>query len=646
MRNAITYLFMFLNAVAFTVEVTAQSDEHISIMEIAKMESSRWRGDMPKSSGSFNGENYDWRYAECRWEIDPWVRNINGDVLIRLDLLVETDQITFDLNQALSVESVTVNGESRPSEFHGEYTLVIDLGEVMPPQELEVKIVYTGEPQQSSALSFTQSFHGVDPEIYTLSEPYGARDWWPCKQTLNDKLDSVFIEITVPEGNKAGSNGKLIYETPNGDGTVSFGWKHSYPIPAYLVSIAVTNYQEFSQFVEIDGEELEILNYVYPERFDDWVGLSNATVELMILFSELFGPYPYIKEKYGHAQTSIPGGMEHATMSTMSSLNFGLNAHELAHQWFGDKITCGSWEDIWLNEGFATYLTALSYEHIGEEGEWDNWKNTTIASIVSMPDGSVVVDDTTSRDRIFDGRLSYRKGAMVLHMLRWVGGDENFYDGVRSYLNDPELAYGYAQTSDFEAHMSQSFGMDLTEFFSDWVYGEGHPIYNLNWWINDGRVFLKLLQETSHQSVSFYRMPFEVKLIGDQRDTIVKFDHQYSGEVFQVDPGFDIQAVAFDPNQWILAESNVSFDSSADLDELLLFPNPVIDVLRVSILRPTFFAEFAEIIDESGRVVDSINPSGGIRTGFEVDLGNLAPGTYRLRFVNGQSTKVATFVKV
>ncbi len=646
MRNGVLYILTAVALLASSLELLGQSDDHMSVFEIAKMEGKRWRGDMPKSSGTFNGENYNWSFAECWWEIDPWIRNINGRVKIYLELLVEADQISFDFNQALTVESVVVNGETKTSEFADSYSLVVNLGEMIMPQSLEVEIVYSGEPQQSSALSFTQSFHGVDPEIYTLSEPYGARDWWPCKQTLNDKLDSIFIEITVPEGNKAGSNGKLIYEIPHDNGTVSFGWNHAYPIPAYLVSLAVTNYESFSQYVEIEGETLEILNYVYPERYDDWLGLSDATVELMVLFSELFGPYPYLKEKYGHAQTSIPGGMEHATMSTMSSLNFGLNAHELAHQWFGDKVTCGSWEDIWLNEGFATYLTGLSYEHIGQEGDWDNWKSSAINSVISMPDGSVIVDDTTSRDRIFSGRLSYQKGAMVLHMLRWIGGDEKFYEGVRAYHNDAQLAYGYARTSDFEAHMSQTFDMDLSEFFSNWVYSEGHPIYNLNWWVNDGRVYFKLLQETSHPSVSFFRMPFEVKLIGDQQDTIVKFDHQYSGEVFQTDPGFEILEVVFDPNKWILAESAVSFEPNIDLEDVLIFPNPVGNSLRVSILKPTFFAEFAEVIDGTGRVVDLISPAGGIRTGFETDVSGLAPGTYRLRFVNGQSTVAVGFVKL
>src|SRR5690606_26242544 len=124
----------------------------------------------------------------------------------------------------------------------------------------------------------------------------------------------------------------------------------------------------------------------------------------------------------------------------------------LAHQWFGNKVTCGSWEDIWLNEAFATYLTGLSYEHIRGDVAWHSWKNGLQNSIKAQPGGSVFVNDTTDRGRIFDGRLSYNKGAYVLHMLRWILGDADFFLACRNYINDPELEFGFAYTPDLIAH--------------------------------------------------------------------------------------------------------------------------------------------------------------------------------------------------
>ena len=166
--------------------------------------------------------------------------------------------------------------------------------------------------------------------------------------------------------------------------------------------------------------------------------------------------------------------MEHQTNSFIVSPNENLMAHELAHQWFGDKITCGSWQDIWLNEGFATYLSYFYFEKGDPAGHLNRLKNLSNA-ITSVPGGSVWVEDTTNVGRIFSSRLSYNKGAYLVHMLRWVLGDTSFFRGVRQYMNDPKLAYGFAITEDLKRNLEQVSGKDLTEFFNDWFKGQGHP---------------------------------------------------------------------------------------------------------------------------------------------------------------------------
>ena len=263
----------------------------------------------------------------------------------------------------------------------------------------------------------------------------------------------------------------------------------------------------YSDFVQLQDRVIEVQNYVYPE---DSLAATDDTPMLiaqMQLYSNLFGEYPFANEQYGHAQFNYGGGMEHQTMSFMGGFSFELMAHELAHQWFGDKVTCGSWEDLWLNEGFATYLSGLCYEHLAPE-KWLPFKYSQRDNITSRPDGSVRVQDTTSIQRLFSGRLTYAKGGFLVHMLRWVCGDDAFYAGCRNYLSDPALQYGSARTPQLKAHLEAASGMDLTEFFADWYVGEGYPIYKIRWSQNmDNTVTVEVNQTTSHPSVPFFEMP-------------------------------------------------------------------------------------------------------------------------------------------
>ena len=201
--------------------------------------------------------------------------------------------------------------------------------------------------------------------MWSLSEPYGSRDWWPCKNGLDDKADSIDVFITNPIAYKAASNGILQSETPVSGGTkLLTHWKHRYPIATYLICFAVTNYSVFNRSVNLSTGVLPMQTFCYPE---DSTSFSNGTINTlnaMQLFDTLFYlPYPFMNEKYGHVQFGWGGGMEHQTSTFVVSIDESLCAHELAHQWFGDKITCGSWKDIWLNEGFATHLASMYMEN-------------------------------------------------------------------------------------------------------------------------------------------------------------------------------------------------------------------------------------------------------------------------------------------
>ena len=451
-----------------------------------------------------------------------------------------------------------------------------------------VLIFYQGIPPGNNAGAFFQGTHAGVPVVWTLSEPYGSREWWPCKNNLTDKIDSIDILISCPQQYQPSSNGLLISNNLNGAQRMSH-FRHRYPIVPYLVAIAVTNYMINRDTVKVGNTAYDYLSFAYPENASTFFENEKWSKIAFRLFTSLFGNYPFASEKYGHTEWGWGGGMEHQTNSFQINTSPNLSAHELAHHWFGDKITCASWKDIWLNEGFATYCSVLYMEATNKPLFYGQLRSL-INNVTSSPSGAVYVDDTTSVSRIFSGRLSYNKGSYVLHMLRWVLGDNVFFQGVRNYLNDPKVAHGFAFTEDLIRAMENTSGKNLRPFFNNWVYGQGFPSYkaactqNANNWVK-----IKLSQTTSHNSVSFYSMPVEILLKGKNGEKRFVLGHNTNDQEFWVDPGFAVDSIFIDPDLWILSKektATIAHTTSA-LNDIRIFPNPTTNGALIQFINPT-----------------------------------------------------------
>lgn len=583
----------------------------------------------------------DVRYCRMHWTVDPAVRYISGEVMTVFEPTEPVTSLDFDFSEALSMDSVLYHGQPLTFSRSGNI-LTVQFPATLPAYSPDsLHFFYQGTPTSTGFGSFEVNNHEGAPVLWTLSEPYGAMEWWPCKQALNDKIDSVDIFITHPAGYRAASNGLLRSETQAGD-RITAHWKHRYPIPAYLIAMAVTNYTVFSVPAVFENDTTHIINYVYPEKLADAQVGVGENVDVMLLFSELFGPYPFQTEKYGHAQFGWGGGMEHQTMSFVGNFGYDLLAHELAHQWFGDKITCGSWEDIWLNEGFATYLTGLCYNFLRPQ-YWDIYKADRISKSTAQPDGSVWVDDTTSVARVFSSRLSYAKGSMLLHMLRWKMGDTAFFQAIRNYINDPALAFGYARTQDLKAHLEAVSGQNLDEFFADWFYGQGYPSYDIKWSKTpENLVKIMVGQTSSHPSVSFFEMPVALKLANGNQDTVLILNHTFSGQEFTVQPGFAPTELIFDPDLWLVSRNNLVqevLSTGEPLPEVSLdiLPNPAHRQFTVRLkttdnlnLRLTLWAADGKLVHE-----EQVSAAAGTNE-LPVDPGPLPAGRYTIRLENRQ----------
>jgi aminopeptidase N len=579
-----------------------------------------------------NYASYDLIYQRMEWLIDPAVRYISGKITSHIKSLSdELTQIEFDLDSALVVDSVWHAGTDMDFSHTGN-KLILHFTEPLPEEGIDsVAVFYQGEPASSGFGSFTQAVHGPEnvPILWTLSEPYGAMEWWPCKQSLSDKIDSIDVIVTTPEPYRTASNGILVSETVT-DSLRTMHWKHRHPITTYLVAIAVTNYVDYSDYLDLgDGRQIEILNFVYPESLEYAKERTPVTVEIMKIFNNLFGEYPFADEKYGHAQFGWGGGMEHQTMSFMGSFSFNLIAHELAHQWFGNYITLGSWQHIWLNEGFATYLSGLAVEHYSGDEAFRLWRQRNKGIVTLYPGGSVFVKDTTNVSLLFSGRLSYAKGAFLLHMLRWVLGDEVFYEGIRNYYNDPEIANGFAMHEQLVEHMEAVGDTSLTEFFDDWYYGEGHPVYTLRFSNEDTRTEIILSQEGSHPSVDFFEMPLPVRVYSAARNDSADFRlyHTFNNQEFVVEPGFQVAEIVIDPDYQILSATNEVVNASAvrNSDEIKVYPNPFQGHITIAVPGEKPVEEIL-LFDSVGKKIDR---QAGSRLNF--NWGHLPGGIYYLR---------------
>ncbi len=609
MKKCLTFLslFTFLHV---SFDLSSQGDHQMSqdLEDIICKEQSHagthilTRGDERNA----HAHETDMYYQEMHWEINPDNYYIKGEIIYHFKSLVPNlNTLYLDFTDGLQIDGVFTT-TLHVNHTHADNLLTIPLSKVLQPGQSDtVRILYQGTPPSNGFGSFEQGSHADANIIWTLSEPYGARDWWPAKMDLIDKVDSIDIFITTPLNNLAASNGKLVSITES-EGKLIHHWSHRYPIVNYLIALSVTNYASYSHYVQLDnGDSLEILNYVYPETVDASRQATQNSVGIMEFFNEKFGLYPFAEEKYGHAQFGWGGGEEHQTMSFMGNFSFGLQAHEMAHQWFGNKVTCGSWEDIWLNEGFATYLAALVLEDISPDNQWEQWKTSTINSVTNQPGGSVFVDDTTSVGRIFHGRLSYNKGAYLLHMLRWIMGDDTFFQACREYLDGAGTAYEFARTSDLQAYFEAASGKELDEFLEDWFYGQGYPSYNLRWTQQSDSIVTWLSQVTSHPSVDFFEMPVPVLVKVNGVDQIVVINHTQQDQrtSFYIGNG-NVDSVGIDPEKWLLSRNNVISEITTSVfdpltnDYYKVFPNPAkaqFDILPYSGIHAVIMMDVAGV---------------------------------------------------
>lgn len=579
-----------------------------------------------------NTLNYDLQYQRMDVSLNPSVAQISGSVTSHFKPTQALNSIYFDLTNQLTVSQVTFHGQPLAFQQLATKELKINFTSSLPANVLDsLTIQYSGTPPTGNNSFFTNTQAGT-PVLSTLNEPYGAQDWFPTKQSLNDKIEKFDIKVTTPSQYSVASNGKLMSETILGNGQKLTFWRTQYPVAAYLVALSITNFVKLND--TMGNPPFPFVNYIYPGTSSNATSMANIewTKTVMNTFETYFGPYPFRNEKYGHMEFTAGGGMEHQTMSSMGGWSKQLIAHELAHQWFGDKVTCGLWNDIWLNEGFATFGEHVAYEKLlMTNTEFLNYLLGEKNYITSATGGSVYVADASlgSVGTIFNGRLTYSKGGYVVRMIKWILGDTVFYQALKDYHARPNLAYNYVKTSDLNASLLQSTGKDFTGFFNDWIYGQGYPTYDIRWKQTGNQVTFRAGQTQSHASVSFFDMPLPVKVNGTGGQVAYfALNNTVNNQYFTETVGFPITNVEFNYEYQILEKNstviqdNTLSTSEAATNQLAVYPNPAKDELFVSGLKKQ--TDFT-IYTADGRLVRKGS------TDRKIEISSLGKGIYFIR---------------
>ncbi len=498
--------------------------------------------------------------------------------LLRATTLLDT--IQFNMIGTGVVDSVRVNGQRLTTVQLSNDLLTIVPESPFTPGTLVTTEVWYSMPFAGSALS-VRSVANVQlgrptTSIASQAEPYDARKWWPCKDETADKADSIHVTVTTNSELFPVSNGVMDFDRDNRDGTHTVGWSSRYPIVTYLVSVAIAEYNRQDYTFTHESSTMPVTNWSYSLTEPNADQNAQFMLEGLRTFSTLFIPYPFMKEKYGMAEYEWGGAMEHQTVSSMGFYGRDVVVHELAHQWFGDKVTCDTFEHIWLNEGWATYCEALFDESIGGAPALQ----AKMMEAAYYGSGTIYVDDPEGKDfsRIFSGSLTYNKASWVVHMLRHVVGDEAFFSATRKYLGDESLArYRTVTTDEFRGYYERESGKDLTAFFRQWIFGEYYPTYRLGWTNTpDGseHVVRVNIQQLYLPDRQLFIMPVDLTFTVDGKDTTLVVMNDRETQTWEFRFPQPCTSVQIDKDNWILKKVVQSM-AGATLDQGILLVNGV-----------------------------------------------------------------------
>lgn len=606
-------------------------------------------------------QDYDVVYTKLDIETDNSSAHIEGVALIKAIVTADLmNSFCIGLSNNMVVESVQYNG-AVIDFVHTDDELTVDLDvSANLAETFTVTIIYSGnghdQNNYAGGLHFVedQGNFNYQPLTYSFTQPFGASVWFPCKQDLTDKIDSLDIYITTTSSYKVSANGILKNTIELDDNKIRYEWETRYPIAYYLVAFNIFDYVEYNFYTQPENMDSPIFiqNFMVDQNHIDKMKEEiDKTHDAMNLYSNLLGPYPFKDEKYGHSIWGKGYGMEHQTITSMPyKIDFRRLSHELSHQWFGNSTTCATWQDIWLNEGFASYLDYLALKLLASDASGENRMLYYHNKAMTNPYGSVYVPDDYAADasRIFDYKMSYCKGAAVVKMLRFeLQNDELFWQILNNYL--AKFKNSSATTDEFRTVVEETSGHDFEYFFDQWIYGEGYPKYQGLWYQKNDSLFVKISQYASYPSkTSFFKMLMQYKVKYNGGDTLLLLSQEKAHQKFSFPFMHEVISVEIDPFNEVLNEDNgikeldVSGIGNNLSLECLVYPNPFFNEIHINLNEEHNMPISIKVFDMSGRLVlqETVQQQSII-----LDAMSLKSGAFSIEIRNGDKYLRQTLIK-
>jgi aminopeptidase N len=487
----------------------------------------------------------------------------NNTIYFRVDSTLNSINLNA-VNTSLTIDSVRLLNGTILNFTHTNNILNISLDRTYNPNEqVTIKIYYRHNSVTDNA------FYVSNGMVFTDSPPEGARKWFPCWDKPSDKA-TTDITLKVPLSVRIGSNGRLADSTVTGD-TIYYHWLSRDPMATYLTVFTgkVGYRQDYIYWHKPSNPNDSIQTVFYSNAGENFTTIKNLMNTAMTYFSQKFGEYPFEKSGFATIQSGAGftwGGMENQTLVSLcpNCWNETTVIHEFSHQWFGDLITCGTWADVWLNEGFATFMEAIWAERNGYsyyKTVINSKANIYLISNAGFPlYVPAWVNWTPGIDSLYNVSIVYDKGACALHLLRYTLGDTVFFNVLNSYATDTvNFKYKNATTSEFNNKVNQVSGQNLDWFFTSWVYQANHPVYRNTYSIGDmggGNWKVDFMLKQTQTNAGFFQIPVKLKFAFTAgSDSVIKFMSASNNQLYTFNFNRQPTTVTFDPDNDIVIKN-------------------------------------------------------------------------------------------